>query len=120
MKERDLLDRIAAGIRRCREAQGLTTERLAERSGVDAGFLAHIQVSAKKPSLNVLAKIIDGLGVAPEELFWSEHMTQKAIGKRIEALLYQLTPRQQKDMLGILGKLRRSEDIQALKVLLRA
>lgn len=120
MKEQELLKIIASGIRRCREAKGLTIEKLAERSGVDAGFLAHIQVSAKKPSLKVLAKIIGGLGVGPEELFWSDRAKGDALGHRIDALLRRLARRDQRDLLGIIGKLKRSEDIRALKVLLRA
>lgn len=111
---------IAAGIRRCRQAQGLTIEKLAEKAGVDAGFLAHIEVSAKKPSLKVLAKIIAGLDVAPEELFWSDEGKRDNVAHRVQTLVQRLAKSQQKDVLAILAKLRRPADIRALKVLLRA
>lgn len=120
MKESDLLKTIAAGIRRCRQAQGLTIEKLAEKSRVDAGFLAHVQVSAKKPSLTVLARVIEALGIDPEELFWTDRTKKGSLGHRVEAVLRGLPRRQQEDLLAILSKLRRTEDIRALKVLLRA
>lgn len=120
MKESELLKTISAGIRRCRQAQGLTIEKLAEKARVDAGFLAHIEVSAKKPSLNVLARIIEGLSIAPEELFWTDRAKKGSLGHRVEAVLRGLPARQQEDLLAVLGRLRRAEDIRALKVLLRA
>ena len=121
MKERDLLKLIAAGIRRCRKEQGLTIEKLAEISGVDAGFLAHIETAKKNPSLSVLAKITDGLDVAPEELFWTDRVSEDQLGRRMRVLLDRLNLSQQRDVLSIISKLRGSaNDIRALKTLLRA
>ena len=123
MKERDLLKLIAAGIRRCRKEQGLTIEKLAEisGSGIDAGFLAHIETAKKKPSLSVLAKITDGLDVAPEELFWTDRVSEDQLGRRMRVLLDRLNLSQQRDVLSIISKLRGSaNDIRALKTLLRA
>lgn len=120
MKERELLKVVAAGIRRCRKEQGLTIEKLAELSGIDAGFLAHIEVSSKKPSLFILGKIIGGLKVSPEELLWDGPGTDDQLKKRAEALLWRFTRSQQRIVLSIISKLRRTEDLLALKILLRA
>jgi transcriptional regulator with XRE-family HTH domain len=120
MSAPDLLSTLAAGIRRCRKAKGLTIEKLAEKSGIDAGYLAHIEVSAKKPSLKALTKIARGLDVPPEELFWTEQAGKGAVSRRIDSLIRRLPPSQQQDVLSIVAKLRRPEDIRALKVLLKA
>jgi transcriptional regulator with XRE-family HTH domain len=116
----DLLKVLASGIRRCRKAKGLTIEKAAERSGVDAGFLAHIEVSRKRPSLQVIAKLARGLDIAPEELFWAGEPKGDALSRRVEAVLRRLPRQDQADVLAILLKLRRRADIRALKTLLKA
>lgn len=120
MKEKDLVALIAEGIRRCRTGQALTIERLAEQAGVDASYLAHIEVKTKTPSLKVLAKIIDGLGVSAEQVFWGPPIKSDKLGRRLLTVLRGVGPRQQAEMLAILMKLRDRRQLAALKTLLRA
>ena len=119
MKERELAVLIADGIRRCRADQSLTIEKLAERAGIDASYLAHIEVKTKTPSLKVLAKIIDGLGVSAEQIFWGPPINKDKLGRRLLTILRGVGPRHQAEMLAVLTKLRRPEEIRALRVLLR-
>lgn len=120
MKEKDLVALIATGIRRCRIDQALTIEKLAERSGVDASYLAHIEIKTKTPSLAVLARIIDGLGVSAEQVFWGPPIKGDKLGRRLLNILRGVGPHQQAEMLAVLMKLRDRRELRALKVLLRA
>lgn len=120
MKERDLATLIADGIRRCRNDQALTIEKLAEKAGVDASYLAHIEVKTKTPSLKVLARIIDGLGVSAEQVFWGPPISKDKLGRRLLTILRGVRPRQQVEMLAILTRLRDRAQVRALKTLLRA
>lgn len=54
---------FAAGVRREREAQGLTLEQLAARAGVDAGVLSRFESGqAFNPTVSTLFRIAGALG----------------------------------------------------------
>lgn len=56
-------------MRHWRTKSGLTLAALAEKAGVDPGFLAYIETGKKAPSLQTLAKIAGALGLPMAELF---------------------------------------------------
>jgi transcriptional regulator with XRE-family HTH domain len=124
MKNRELLVAVAAGIRRCRARLGMTIEQLAEASGVDAGFLAHIETASKAPSLDLLAKILHGLDVDSAELFRAatgkKVTEQDGLDRRIQARLRGLRRGEKADVLAILTKLRRPAQIKGLRAMLGA
>ena len=59
--------RILVGrqIRRWRTERGLTLARVAERSGLNVGYLSQIENDKATPSLGVLGQIADALDVSP-------------------------------------------------------
>ena len=124
MKNRELLVAVAGGIRRCRTGLGMTIEKLAEASGVDAGYLAHIETASKTPSLDVLAKILHGLDVGPAEVFREvsarKVTAQDGLDRRIQAHLRGLRRSEKTDLLAILSKLRRANQIKGLRALIGA
>lgn len=124
MKNRELLAAVAAGIRRCRTRLGMTIEQLAEASGVDAGYLAHIETGTKTPSLDLLGKVLRGLDISPEELF-REALGKKApvqdgLDRRIQARLRGLSRGAKADLEAILSRLRRPDQVRGLRALLGA
>lgn len=68
----DLLH-ISQKIRQLRQAQGMTVEQLASRSGVSKGFISQVENFRTTPSLKVLQRIADALGVDMGGLFQSEN-----------------------------------------------
>ncbi|WP_437017561.1 helix-turn-helix domain-containing protein [Streptomyces sp. enrichment culture] len=55
-------------LRRLREAQGLTLEELADRSGMSFRGLVYIEHGRRNPSLTTLLNLARGLHVSPSSL----------------------------------------------------
>lgn len=55
-------------IRRHRRAQGLSQERLAELCGLHWTYLSEIETSKVNPTVNVVRRIANGLGVRASRL----------------------------------------------------
>lgn len=63
-----LLRSFGASVRKERERQGLSQERLAERSDCHRNYIGLIERGERNPSLTRLVGIARGLGVAPHQL----------------------------------------------------
>ncbi|NNN04630.1 MAG: helix-turn-helix transcriptional regulator [Elusimicrobia bacterium] len=124
MDNKRLPELIAVGIRAQRNRLGMTIAELAESADIDSGYLAHIESKQRAPSLAVLSAILAALKIAPEDFFKSGTKTGDAdsdeLTRKTRALLRRLSPVQQEDLLAIFSKLRRPEQIKALRLLLRA
>lgn len=55
-------------VRAARRQQSLTQERLAEKVGISASFLGHIERGTRVASLETLVDLCNALNVAPEYL----------------------------------------------------
>ncbi|MBK1659858.1 helix-turn-helix domain-containing protein [Paracraurococcus ruber] len=56
-------------VRRARAKTGLTQEELADRSGIDRSYIGGVERGERNPTLVVICKIADGLGLTLSELF---------------------------------------------------
>lgn len=56
-------------IRELRQDRGWTLAALGERAGLDGKFIQCVETATKSASLETIAKLASGLGVAPTELF---------------------------------------------------
>lgn len=63
------LEVFAGNVRRLRQAQGLTQERLAELAGLHMTDIARIEGQGRDPGVRVVVKVAYGLGVSTAELF---------------------------------------------------
>ena len=59
---------LGQAIRRHRRAAGLSQEALAEQSGLHWTYLSEIETSKVNPTVNVLRRIADALGVRASQL----------------------------------------------------
>jgi transcriptional regulator with XRE-family HTH domain len=66
MKGRSL---VARNVRRIRIAKGISQERLAFDSGIDRSYLGGIEREAENPTVDLLDRLADTLGVPLAELF---------------------------------------------------
>ena len=60
---------VSQTIRKVRQAQGLTVEQLARRSGFSKGFISQVENFRQTPSLKALVKISEALGLPMSRLF---------------------------------------------------
>ncbi len=60
--------RFGGELRRLREATGLTQQALADRIGVSAAMLSHLEAGRRRASEDILAKLGDALGLDAEQL----------------------------------------------------
>lgn len=65
----DLQAVVTNRIRELAEAKGYSINRLADFSGISAGYLSTVLRGKKSPSLRTISKIADALDVSPLELF---------------------------------------------------
>ena len=66
-------DRLAktfmpAVIRRYRDAAGMSQQELADQVGISKSYISSLELGYRAPSLNLLVKIAQALGVAPGEM----------------------------------------------------
>lgn len=125
MKKSDLVVAIGKGIRANRQRLKLTIEQLAEAAGVDANYLAHVETASKTPSLPMVEKVLDALGVGPNALFaGTKNVTKSSDGddleRKIRVLVRGLDRNQRLDLLAVLTRIRAGQQIKGLRHLLRA
>lgn len=65
---RALASGLGAGLKRHREAAGLSRPQLGERSGLHRSRIAALERGKFEPRLGTLLRIAAGLGVSPDEL----------------------------------------------------
>jgi len=60
-------------IKQKRKELGLTQRALAKRLGVEASHVAYLEGGKRKPSLALMARLEDALGVSRQEIFLLSH-----------------------------------------------
>ena len=68
MKQNTALRAFGLNVRRQREAQKLTQEALAEKSGLHPTYLSGVERGVRNPSLQILFRLAQGLGSTVSEL----------------------------------------------------
>lgn len=59
---------FGAAIRRHRLARGLSQDRLAETAGLSQRYLSMLERGENSPTLNVIFRLCDALGIKPGKL----------------------------------------------------
>src|SRR5712691_5606834 len=68
-------NKLGESLKSRREALGLTQRALALKLGVEASHVAFIESGRRKPSLKLVARIADTLGLDRQELLVLEHLS---------------------------------------------
>ena len=69
-------------LRNAREAAGLTQEKLAFAAGVDRTYISQLEHDKKSPTLDVLFRVCDAIGVPASELVARVDASRKRSKKR--------------------------------------
>jgi transcriptional regulator with XRE-family HTH domain len=73
------MNRLGEFLKTRREALGLTQRALAQKLGVEASHVAFIESGRRKPSLKLVARVADTLGLDRQELLVLAHPEAKAL-----------------------------------------
>lgn len=69
MEDKEYLKQFAQRVRTLREEQGISQEKLAERSDLHRTYIGMVERLERNPSLVCIHKIANGLGINIKELF---------------------------------------------------
>jgi transcriptional regulator with XRE-family HTH domain len=73
------MNKLGDFLKTRREALGLTQRSLAQKLGVEASHVAFIESGRRKPSLKLVARLADTLGLDRQELLVLAHPEAKAL-----------------------------------------
>lgn len=65
----DVRERIGWNLRRLRSEREITQEDFATDAGIDRGYISGVERGVRNPSVTVLVRIADAIGVDVAELF---------------------------------------------------
>lgn len=75
-------------IKSARQHSGLTMEELAEQIGVTERYLYRIENEDKKPSYDVLYKLVRVLSISPDLIFYPEKTSKESEVENLIRMLY--------------------------------
>ncbi len=75
-------------IKSARQNSGLTIESLADKIGISTRYLYRLENDGKKPSFDVLYKLIRTLSVSPDLIFYPEKTANKSEIENLVRMLY--------------------------------
>lgn len=75
-------------IKTAREKSGYTIEILANKVGITERYLYRIENEGKKPSYNVLYKLVRELSILPELIFYPEKPSKDSEIEHLVRMLY--------------------------------
>ncbi|MDX6768952.1 MAG: helix-turn-helix transcriptional regulator [Elusimicrobiota bacterium] len=123
MDEKLLSKTLGKAVRARRKNAGLTIGRLAEMVDVDAGFMTHIELGMRMPSLPTAARIAEALDISLAELFKAVPKTppkaEEQLVSHLRHLLLTRNPTQREALIAILKQLGDPDRVDALRRLLR-
>jgi transcriptional regulator with XRE-family HTH domain len=65
----DVRKRLGANVRRLRKETGLSQESFANEFGVDRTYVSGIERGVRNPTVSIVARLADALGVDVQDLF---------------------------------------------------
>ena len=75
-------------IKSARQKADITIEDLASRVNITERYLYRIDNEGKKPSFDVLYKIIRELSILPDSIFYPEKLTQDSEAENLVRMMY--------------------------------
>ena len=74
MQSQELLDIFRLNVRQRRTELGMTQTEIADKIGVDAGYISDLERGRRKPNLSRLAPLAEALDTTPSALISSAIM----------------------------------------------
>lgn len=88
------LDRLGSVLKAARKEKGLTREQLAEIISISPRYLMSIENENKKPSYDVLFRLVRELGISADAIFYPENQYADTKVEQLVRLLYMCNDRE--------------------------
>lgn len=95
---------FGTSLRNAREKRNYKREQIAEREEISPRFLAVIESGRRKPSLDVLIRLVNAIGVSFDEILAPQVNANSEIVDRIRRLVPQCSQRDQELLLALIAK----------------
>lgn len=104
-KKQQAVYSFGSSYRRAREKRDYTREQVAERAGISARFLSAIENDLRKPSLNVLIRLVLAIGASFDEVLAPQTESEDDTVVRIKRLIPQCSQRDQELVLALVDQM---------------
>ena len=78
----DIRRQIGQNLKRLREAKELSQEAFADVAGVHRTYVSGVERGVRNPTVAIVAKLAEGLGVLPDELLRPVEAKQGTRGRK--------------------------------------
>ena len=88
-KKQQTVYSFGTSLRRAREKREYTREQIAERAGISPRFVSAIENDRRKPSLDVLMRLVHAIGTSFDEVLMPQTISEEYTADRIKRLITQ-------------------------------
>lgn len=114
-KRQQIVFSFGSSIRYAREKRDYTREQIADRAEISSRFLAAIENDKRKPSLDVLIRLVNAIGTSFDEVLAPQVEQESEITGRIQRLVLQCSHRDQELLLALIDKMLDTREKQEKK-----
>lgn len=104
-KTQQFIFSFGGSLRHAREKRDYTREQIADRAEISSRFLAAIENDKRKPSLDVLIRLVNAIGASFDEVLAPQMERESEITERIQRLVLQCSHRDQELLLALIDKM---------------
>lgn len=104
-KKQQTVYSFGSSYRCAREKREYTREQVAERANISPRFLSATENDRRKPSLNVLIRLVLAIGASFDEILAPSAVSDEEVTDRIKRLITQCNRRDQELILGLIDKM---------------
>jgi transcriptional regulator with XRE-family HTH domain len=112
-ESQQLVDSFGCSLRQVRESKGYSREQVAGRAEISPRYLAAIENDNRKPSLDVLVRIVYAMGASFDEIFGFIYTRTGETALRICRLTQQCSQRDQELVLALVDQMLDKKKYQA-------
>lgn len=87
-----------------------TREQIAERAGISPRFVSAIENDRRKPSLDVLIRLVHAIGTSFDEVLMPQTISEEYTADRIKRLITQCSQRDQELVLALIDQMLDSKE----------
>ena len=109
-KKQQTVYSFGSSLRRAREKREYTREQIAERAGISPRFVSAIENDRRKPSLDVLIRLVHAIGASFDEVLAPQSIPEEYTVDRIKRLITQCSQRDQELVLALIDQMLDSKE----------
>lgn len=107
-KKQQTVYSFGSSLRRAREKREYTREQIAERAGISPRFVSAIENDRRKPSLDVLIRLVHAIGASFDEVLEPQSIPEEYTA--VKRLITQCSQRDQELVLALIDQMLDSKE----------